>query len=198
MNFVQQFMDFPKSQIAAVNGPAEGISITIMGLFGLIYAWDKATFHTPFMELRQSPEGCSSFMFPRMMGSAKVHCLASNFCWNLCISFWVEEHTLSYCHNLWNYTVNSSSSLVQWNVAFWMQTDSSWSKRLWIGYRCFLPCQVHRRSSKQNTANGQANPPPGRKLNCRISQQGALYNGVTVAFGDRLVKGGGVGEGVYL
>ena len=41
-------------------------------------------------------------------------------------------------------------------------------------------------------------PPPGRKLNCRISQQGALYNGVTVAFGDRLVKGGGVGEGVYL
>ena len=41
-------------------------------------------------------------------------------------------------------------------------------------------------------------PPPGRKLNCRISQQGALYNGVTVAFGDRLVKGRGVGEGVYL
>ena len=41
-------------------------------------------------------------------------------------------------------------------------------------------------------------PPPGRKLNCRISQQGTLYNGVTVAFGDRLVKGGGVGEGVYL
>ena len=30
-------MDFPKPQIAAVNGPAEGISITIMGLFGLIY-----------------------------------------------------------------------------------------------------------------------------------------------------------------
>ena len=153
-------MDFPKPLIAAVNGPAEGISITIMGLFGLIYAWDKATFHTPLMELRQSPERCSSFMFPRMMGSAKVHCLASNFCWNLCISCWVEEHILSYCHNLWNYTVNSSSSLVQWNVAFWVQTDSSWSKRLWIGYRCFLPWQVHRRSLEQNTSNGQATPPP--------------------------------------
>ena len=98
-NFVQQFMDFPKPLIAAVNGPAEGISITIMGLFGLIYAWDKATFHTPFMELGQSPEGCSSFMFPRIMGPAKVHCLASNFCWNLCISCWVEEHILSYCFN---------------------------------------------------------------------------------------------------
>ena len=136
-NFVQQFMDFPKPLIAAVNGPAKGISITIMGLFGLIYAWDKATFHTPFMELGQSPEGCSSFMFPRIMGPAKVHCLASNFCWNLCISCWVEEHILSYCFNLWNYTVNSSS-LVQWNVAFWMQTDSSWSKRLWIGFRFFF------------------------------------------------------------
>ena len=41
-------------------------------------------------------------------------------------------------------------------------------------------------------------PPPGRKLNCRVLQQGTLYNGVAITFGDRLVKGGGVGEGVYL
>ena len=108
------------------------------------------------------PERYYSFVFSRIMGPAKVHWLTSNFCWNLCLSCWVEEHILSYCHNLWNYTVNSSSSLVQWNVAFWMQTDSSWSKRLWIGYRCFLPWQVHRRSSEQNTSNGQAAPPPPR------------------------------------
>ena len=187
-------MDFPKPLIAAVNGPAEGTSITIMGLFGLIYAWDKATFHTPFMELGQSPEGCSSFMFPRIMGPAKVHCLASNFCWNLCITR-VKEHISNYCHNLWNYTINSSSSLVQWNVACWTDTDSSWSKRLWIGYRYFPPWQVHRRSSEQHTSNGQAAPPPpqGRKLNCRISQQGALHNGVAVAFGYMLLEGEGVG-----
>ena len=36
-------------------------------------------------------------------------------------------------------------------------------------------------------------PPQGRKLNYRISQQGALYNGVAVAFGDMLLEGGGVG-----
>ena len=39
-------------------------------------------------------------------------------------------------------------------------------------------------------------PPPGRKLNCRVLQQGTLYNGVAIAFGDRLVKGGGeLGKG---
>ena len=154
-------MDFPKPLIAAVNGPAEGISITIMGLFGLIYAWDKATFHTPFMELGQSPEGCSSFMFPRIMGPAKVYCLASNFCWNLCIT-WVKEHISSYCHNLWNYTINSSSSLVLWNVAYWTDTDSSWSKRLWIGYRCFPSWQVHRRSSEPAYKQWPSCPPPPR------------------------------------
>ena len=36
-------------------------------------------------------------------------------------------------------------------------------------------------------------PPPSRKLNCRISQQGALHNGVAVAFGDMLLEGEGVG-----
>ena len=158
-NFVQQFMDFSQPLITAVNRPAVEISIKVMGLFGLIYASDKATFHTPFMELGHSPEGCSSFMFPRIMGPAKVHWLASNFCWKLCIT-WIKEHISSYCHNLWNYTTNSSPSLVQWNVAFWMQTDSSWSKRLWIGYGWFPPWQVHRRSSELSTSNSQATPFP--------------------------------------
>lgn len=70
--FVAHFIDFPKPLIAAVNGPAVGISVTVMCLFDMVYATDKATFHTPFMELGQSPEGCSSFMFPRIMGPAKV------------------------------------------------------------------------------------------------------------------------------
>ncbi|KAL9974342.1 hypothetical protein ACROYT_G011366 [Oculina patagonica] len=72
-DFVAHFIDFPKPLIAAVNGPAVGIPVTIMGLFDMVYASDKATFHTPFMELGQSPEGCSSFMFPRIMGPAKAN-----------------------------------------------------------------------------------------------------------------------------
>ncbi|XP_038076462.1 enoyl-CoA delta isomerase 2-like isoform X2 [Patiria miniata] len=71
--FVAAFIDFPKPLVAAVNGPAVGIPVTSLALCDVVYATDRATFHTPFSSLGQSPEACSSYLFPQIMGQAKAN-----------------------------------------------------------------------------------------------------------------------------
>jgi len=70
--FVSAFIDHDKPLIALVNGPAIGVMVTTLGLYDLVLASDKATFVTPFASLGQSPEGCSSLVFPALMGPIKA------------------------------------------------------------------------------------------------------------------------------
>jgi peroxisomal 3,2-trans-enoyl-CoA isomerase len=66
----EAFLDFPKPILVAVNGPAIGASVTSATLCNAILASDRATFSTPFAALGVTPEGCSSVVFPRLLGAS--------------------------------------------------------------------------------------------------------------------------------
>lgn len=74
-HFINAFITYPKPLVAAVQGPAVGIATTILGLCDLVYVKETATFHTPFTSLGQTPEACSSLLFPRIMGPARANAM---------------------------------------------------------------------------------------------------------------------------
>lgn len=65
----EMFLGFPKPILVVVNGPAIGASVTSATLCDAILASDRATFSTPFAKLGVTPEGCSSVLFPKLLGA---------------------------------------------------------------------------------------------------------------------------------
>eukprot|EP01127_Copromyxa_protea_P006951 TRINITY_DN16886_c0_g1_i1.p1 TRINITY_DN16886_c0_g1~~TRINITY_DN16886_c0_g1_i1.p1 ORF type:complete len:291 (-),score=67.49 TRINITY_DN16886_c0_g1_i1:71-898(-) len=70
---VETLLDLKKPIICGINGPAVGFSVTSMALCDIVYAADNATFVTPFMKLGFCAEGCSSVIFPAVMGPSKAN-----------------------------------------------------------------------------------------------------------------------------
>uniref|UniRef100_A0A4W2E7F4 Enoyl-CoA delta isomerase 2 n=1 Tax=Bos indicus x Bos taurus TaxID=30522 RepID=A0A4W2E7F4_BOBOX len=58
-DFVNCFIDFPKPLVAVVNGPAVGISVTILGLFDVVYATDRAAEMLLFGKKLTAQEACA-------------------------------------------------------------------------------------------------------------------------------------------
>uniref|UniRef100_A0A3B4TTY6 Chromodomain Y-linked 1 n=1 Tax=Seriola dumerili TaxID=41447 RepID=A0A3B4TTY6_SERDU len=71
--FVNTFIQFRKPIVAAVNGPALGLGAAILPLCDVVWANEKAWFQTPYTSYGQTPDGCSSFTFPRIMGLASAN-----------------------------------------------------------------------------------------------------------------------------
>ncbi|XP_032870525.1 chromodomain Y-like protein isoform X1 [Amblyraja radiata] len=72
-SFVNTFIQFKKPIIVAVNGPAIGLGASILPLCDVVWANEKAWFQTPYATFGQTPDGCSSLTFPRIMGLASAN-----------------------------------------------------------------------------------------------------------------------------
>jgi enoyl-CoA hydratase/carnithine racemase/ferredoxin len=74
--FVVALSAFPKPIVAAVNGLAVGLGVTMLPYCDLVLAADDARFRTPFVSLGVVPEAGSSFTLPTLLGpQAAAHAL---------------------------------------------------------------------------------------------------------------------------
>ena len=68
MQFLLAISETRKPVIAAVNGLAVGVGVTMLLHCDLVYAGNSATFQMPFVNLGLCPEAGSTLLLPRIMG----------------------------------------------------------------------------------------------------------------------------------
>lgn len=70
MRFLETLRDMDTPVIAAVNGFAVGVGLTMLLHCDLVFASDNATFSAPFARLGLVPEAGASLLLPRALGPA--------------------------------------------------------------------------------------------------------------------------------
>ena len=70
--FMRELAAFPKPVIAAVNGVAIGIGVTLMLHCDLVYVGQGAKLQMPFTNIGICPEFASSYLLPRIMGNVRA------------------------------------------------------------------------------------------------------------------------------
>jgi enoyl-CoA hydratase/carnithine racemase len=66
--FVDILQEFPKPLVAAVNGAAVGLGLTMLAHCDLVLVSDNARLLAPFTNMGVAPEAASSYLLPRRMG----------------------------------------------------------------------------------------------------------------------------------
>jgi 2-(1,2-epoxy-1,2-dihydrophenyl)acetyl-CoA isomerase len=72
IDFPRAFVQYPKPIIAAINGPAYGFGFTVTLTCDIRLASEKAKFSCAFVRIGVTPEFCSTFFLPRLIGYGKA------------------------------------------------------------------------------------------------------------------------------
>ncbi len=72
LDLPRAFVQYPKPIIAAINGPAYGFGFTVSLTCDIRLASNKSRFSLAFVRIGVTPEFCSTYFFPRLVGYGKA------------------------------------------------------------------------------------------------------------------------------
>ena len=72
LDLPRAFVQYPKPIIAAINGPSYGFGFTVTLTCDIRLASDRARFSLAFVRIGVTPEFCSTYFLPRLVGYGKA------------------------------------------------------------------------------------------------------------------------------